>query len=95
VEAVIPAPGIGAFSYGDIQGLDGLFGGRTIGFFVLDRSASAERARLEPYACGRIILEARRGAGSAVRLKAFVVDYDRRFVLKPVPVTRSRERRET
>jgi hypothetical protein len=94
-EAVIPAPGIRAFSYTDIQSLDRIYDGRTIGLFMIGRSASAERPRLEPYACGRILIEAKRGAGPGIRIKAFVVEYNRRFVLKPVPVTRSRERRKT
>ena len=90
VEAAIPAPGIRAFSYEDVRILDRLYGGRTVGFFVIGDGAAAGKTRLEPYACGRVFLDVKGGPGT--RIKAYAVDYDRRIVLSPVPAVRPRER---
>jgi hypothetical protein len=94
VETVVPAPGVTTLSCDDVLALDRIFGGRTIGFFVLGRAVRSESIRTKPFACGRILLEVESGPGPGTRVKAFAVDYDRRFVLSPVPVKRSRERRK-
>ena len=95
VESVVPSVGSQGFSYAEVQSLDRIFDGRTIGFFVLGGSAKAWSLRAGPFACGRLALEAKRGPGSGLRFKAFAIDYERGFVLSPVPVTRSPERRKS
>lgn len=95
VESVVPSVGSRGFSYTDVQRLDRIFGGRTIGFFVIGGSAKARSLGAGPFACGRLVLEAKRGPGPGLRFKAFAVDYERGFVLSPVPVTRSPERKKS
>jgi hypothetical protein len=95
VEAIIPAGKGHSFPIEQFHLLDDVYDGRTVGFFFFGGGRRAERRILQPFAYGKIVLEARPGGRRAPALKAFSVEYDGRFTLSPVPLASSPEGRKT
>jgi hypothetical protein len=95
VEAVIPAGRGHAFGIEQFHLLDDLYDGRAVGFFFFRGGRRAESRILQPFAYGKIVLEARPGGRRAPALKAFSVEYDGRFTLSPVPLASSPKGRKT
>lgn len=89
VEAIIPAGKGHTFSASKFHLLDDIYDGRTVGFFFFGGGRQAERRILQPFAYGKIVLEARPGGLGTPALKAFSVEYDGRFALSPVPLASS------
>jgi hypothetical protein len=95
VEAIIPAGKGHAFGVEQFHLLDDIYDGRTVGFFFFGGGRRAKSRILQPFAYGKIVLEARPGGRKTPALKAFSVEYDGRFTLLPVPLASSPEGRKT
>jgi hypothetical protein len=89
VEAIMPAGKGHAFPVEQFHLLDDIYDGRTVGFFFFGGGRRAERRILQPFAYGKIVLEALPRGRRAPALKAFSVEYDGRFTLSPVPLASS------
>lgn len=94
VEAIIPAGKDHAFPVEQFHLLDDIYDGRTVGFFFIGGGRRAESRILQPFAYGKIVLEARLGGRRAPALRAFSVEYEGRFTLSPVPLSSSPKRRK-
>lgn len=76
--AVLPPPS-------GLDELDRLFGRKVIGFFAVRPGAALKKSLLGPYFFGRVLLDVRFSRDKTV-LKPFLVEFNRAFVLAPVPL---------
>lgn len=68
-----------------LEGLDGVWPGRTIGLVAVRPGAAFRRAVLGPAWYGKVLLETA-GTAKSPRLRASVVEFERRFYLAPLPI---------
>jgi len=80
---------------------DRLLGGRVIGFFSFKPAPARLKNILAPFAAGKIFLDAsplasKRGASrSSLSPRAFLVDFDRAFRLRPLPCVREKAEKQS
>ncbi len=89
-ERLVPA-GPGPFPVEDaVREADRLWDGRIIGFYAVGPAAGLRARLLRPAFCGKLVLLiGRAGRGrTAPAPRGFLVDFDGRFTLKPLPVSR-------
>ena len=84
VESVVPAGSDCPFSCDQVRILDRLFEGPVAGFFIIGGGRKLRDRLLEPQACGKLLLVA--GPGRDAALKAYIVEFDGRFRLSPIPL---------
>lgn len=85
VEKVFPAGGPGrAPDARLLAGLDGIWPGMTIGLFTYRPDAAFRKAVLGPAWFGKLVLRVS-GSAKAPALRPFTVEFERRFLLVPVP----------
>jgi hypothetical protein len=90
VEGVFPAGGSAALpATVEFDALNRLWEGRLIGLYALRPGPSLRKSVLGPYFFGKLFLELGRTARGA-GLKAFTVEFDRRFYFSAVPVVSGR-----
>lgn len=86
VERIFPAPaGAVLPPPGDLDDLDRRLGRKVIGFFTFRPGAALKKTFLGPYFYGRVLLEVRFSRDKTVA-KPFLVEFDRAFILAPVPL---------
>lgn len=68
-----------------LERLDAVWPGRTIGLVAVRPGAAFKKAVLGPAWYGKVLLEAAGTAGPS-KLRAFVVEFERRFHLAPLPI---------
>jgi len=87
VERLLPFGAVFALTEDEARGIGRIWGGAILGVFTLRPGPARRRRVLRPAFCGTLYGEAagrmRRGG---IRLRIFLVDYDRSFVLKPLTV---------
>lgn len=64
--------------------LNGVFGGRIIGFYRSDRLSRAQAAKSPPFACAKLILEIGLNPKRGLALKPAVVEFSGSFFLVPL-----------
>ena len=67
-----------------LAGLDGIWPGRTLGLFAFRPGAAFRKAVLGPAWYGKLVLSMT-GSAKAPDLRPFAVEFERRFLLVPVP----------
>jgi hypothetical protein len=70
---------------------DRLLGGRVVGFFSFKPAPARLKKILAPFAVGKIFLDASSLASKRGAPRAFLVDFDRAFRLRPLPCVREKE----
>jgi hypothetical protein len=89
VEKVVAAGRPGSVPDGQIlEGLDGIWPGRTIGLVAVRPGAAFKKAALGPAWYGKLVLAVAGRAGSPV-LRPSVVEFARTFVLSPLPLAQA------
>jgi hypothetical protein len=86
VSRVFPLGGSSFPAASRLRELDGLFGGRLIGFYAARDPAPGPSGILQPFAYGKLFLRVPGAAGRSRRLevRSSVIEYDGRFYLSPV-----------
>ena len=67
-----------------LERLDAVWPGRTIGLVAVRPGAAFKKAARGPAWCGKLVLEMA-GTARAPVLRSFVVEFERRFFLDPIP----------
>jgi hypothetical protein len=93
VEAALPTergffPALDAFIRADE-----ILGGSVVGFFSFDPGRASLKKIKAPFACGKIFLDARGLKAGRRGARAFLIDFDRVFALKPVACALEKEAR--
>jgi hypothetical protein len=89
VEKVVAAGSPGSVPDGRLlEGLDGIWPGRTIGLVAVRPSAAFKKAARGPAWYGKLVLAVAGRAGSPV-LRPSVVEFARTFVLSPLPLAQA------
>ena len=73
-----------------LEALNRLWEGRLIGLFSVRDRAVLKPEALGPYFYGKLVLDLR-GPSGAASAKAYVVDFERRFFLSPIALSRGRK----
>jgi len=66
--------------------LDRVFEGQVIGFFSFPSGARKTRSLLRPFGFGKLYVEVYRNPGETMTTHAFVIEYEKRFILLPIPL---------
>ncbi len=91
VERLFPAgAGVGLPSPVELDAIDRGLGRRIVGLFAVRPSAAFRKAAAGPYFYGRLVLDVRPSRKAPV-LRAFVVEFDGRFLLVPVALGHDRK----
>jgi hypothetical protein len=86
VEKILPTskgffPSIKAY-----QSLQDFFQDKIIGFFTLNPDKNKTKKILAPSTCGQVYVEVRQDGSKRMKLKAYLVDYNMDFSLKPLRI---------
>jgi len=84
VEKVLPAPQGSSLSAELFFKLDKALGGGIIGFFGLRTSSRHIKGALSPYGFGKLYLEINPDSRKKARRRSFVIDYEKKFRLRPI-----------
>jgi hypothetical protein len=86
VEGLFPACGVDVPPSPErLDELDRLLAGRVIGLFAVRPAAALKKSVLGPYFYGRLFLDIRLSKKGPV-VRSFIIEFDREFVLAPVPL---------
>jgi len=72
---------------------DDVLGGTIIGFYSFKPSRASRQKILAPFACGRVFLDTAGLRTGRRAPRAFLIDFDRAFALKPIPCVLEKETR--
>ncbi len=95
VEKALPAPGRSPMTSELFFELDELFEGRIVGFFGQRASRGVVKSILCPFGFGKLYLEIRPGARKGAGRRSFVVDHEKVFCLRPVPLRTDKKEGKT
>jgi len=84
VEKIFPTLSGFFTSLENYQEFDRLFQEKIIGFFSFKRDERKFKKILVPFACGKLFLKLACGRKKTVSIKPFVIDYEKKFFLKPI-----------
>ena len=92
VERLLPFGPVFSLSEDENRRIGRLFEGTILGRFSFRAGPARRRRVLRPGYYGTLFGQAGRGRTGRLRLEMFLVEYDRTFYLKPLPVRPGRER---
>jgi len=93
VERLLPFGPVFSLSEDENRRIGRLFEGTILGTFSFRTGPARRRRVLRPGYYGTLFGQAGRGRTGRLRLEMFLVEYDRTFYLKPLPVRPGRELR--
>jgi hypothetical protein len=84
VEKILPAPQHASLSADLFFKLNEVLDGGIVGFFAQRTSLQRMRDVLSPYGFGKLYLEINPDSRKKASLRSFVIDYEKKFCLRPI-----------